>query len=137
MRRIILSKKEIQLERKTFKFKNNDLFLTITQYSNNNRLAILCETEDELYCDLTINLSNTFPLNKNEAHISDIAKTCGLEKALLDAGIIKEVICEEKYNYGTYDFVSFDMNKLKEYDPVGLDNYYKSFNYEPHYIPKI
>jgi len=137
MRRKTLSKKEIKIDRKTFKFKNNDLFLTITQYANNNRLAILCETEDELYCDLTINISNTFPLDMNQAHISDIARTCGLEKALLDAGIIKEVICKEKYNYGTYDCVSFDMKKLKEYDPVGLDNYYKSFNYEPHYIPKI
>ena len=133
-----MSKKEVTLTRKTFNFNDNELFLTITKYANNNRLAILCETKDELFCDLTINLSNvSFPLNRNEAHISDIAKSCGLEKALLDAGIIKEVICEEKYNYGTYDFVSFDMKKLKEYDPVGLDDYYNSLNYEPHYIPKI
>lgn len=132
-----MNKKEVKIDRKTFNFKNNELFLTVTQYSCNNRLAILLETKDDLYCDLTINLTDTFPLDMNQAYISDISRTCGLEKALLDAGIIKEIICKEKYNYGTYDCVSFDMNKLKEYDPVGVDNYYKSFGYESHYIPKI
>jgi len=99
----------------------------------------LCETKDDLYCDLTINLSNShiFPININEAHISEISKSCGLEKALLDAGIIKEIICNEQYNMGKYDFVSFDMEKLKEYDPVGFEKYMNSVEYEIKNIHKI
>lgn len=138
MRRIILSKKEIKIKRKTIKFKGEELFLDVTQYRDNNRLAIICTTKDELYCDLTINLSVSFFLmDMNEAFISDMAKSCGLEKKLLEAGVIKKVICVQPYNYGRYDLVSFDMKKLREFDPIGLDKYYKSFDYELHYSPKI
>ena len=35
----------------------------------------------------------------------------------------KEVQGTHKYNYGEYDLVTFDLEKLKEYDPDGVEKY--------------
>jgi len=43
-------------ERKTLKFKENNLFIQVTQYRSNGNLAILAYTDEELYGDITINL---------------------------------------------------------------------------------
>ena len=37
--------------------------------------------------------------------------------------IIKEVITTVDYNMGKYDLVVFDIEKLKEYDPIGVKKY--------------
>ena len=55
--------------------------------------------------------------------IRDSTKSGGLEKALIEKGIIKEVQGTHKYNYGEYDLVTFDLEKLKEYDPDGVEKY--------------
>ena len=114
-----------------------ELFINICTYQSNNRLAIDCGTEEEPYADITINLPNTFIDSINIGFIDSVTKDCGLEKALLDEGIIKEIICNQPYNYGNYDCVSFDMKKLKEYDPEGFELYMDSIGFEPHYFPKI
>lgn len=66
-----------------------------------------------------------------------MAKSIGLEKALKKEGIIKEIFCEEKYNLGTYDYVAFDLKKLRPYDPDGFDKFMDSIGFEAHYTPKI
>lgn len=107
------------MKAKTFKFDGENLSLQISRYANNDRLAILAFTQDEPYADITINLP-AYSVEKNEGFIDALAKDTGLEQKLIDKGIIKEVITTVNYNMGKYDCVSFDMEKLKEYDLVGV-----------------
>mgnify|MGYP000624407984 CR=1 FL=1 len=116
-------------ERKKLKFKDNNLFIQVEQYQNNGNLAILAYTEDELYGDITINLPG-YSIDEDEGIINAITKDSGLEQKLIEEGIIKEVITTVKYNMGKYDFVVFDMEKLKEYDPKGIEKYQQSFEEE-------
>lgn len=116
-------------ERKKLKFKDNNLFIQVEQYQNNGNLAILAYTEDELYGDITINLQG-YSIDEDEGIINAITKDSGLEQKLIEEGIIKEVITTVKYNMGKYDFVVFDMEKLKEYDPKGIEKYQQSFEEE-------
>mgnify|MGYP000693630382 FL=1 len=44
------------MDRKSLKFKNEELFLEVGQYRNNGNIAIIAYTKDELYGDITINL---------------------------------------------------------------------------------
>lgn len=106
-------------QRKTLKFKDENLTLQVSQYRSNGRIAILAYTEEEPYSDITINLSG-FCLDANEGAIDSLAKSCGLEKALIKKGIIKEVYGTAKYNMGTYDIVAFDLEELRKYDPKGI-----------------
>lgn len=116
-------------ERKTLKFKKNNLFIQVTQYRNNGNLAILAYTDEEPYGDITINLPG-YSIDEDEGIINAITKDSGLEQKLIDEGIIKEVITTVNYNMGKYDFVVFDMEKLKEYDPKGMQKYQQSFEDE-------
>lgn len=116
-------------EKKTLKFKEDELFLEVTQYRSNGNLALLAYTKEELYGDITINLPG-FSVDEDEGIINSITKDSGLEQKLIEKGIIKEVITEVKYNMGRYDFVVFDMEKLKEYDPIGMKKYQESIEEE-------
>lgn len=109
-------------QRKTLKFKGKDLFLQVSQYRNNGNLAIISYMEEEPYSNITINLPGML-LDYDEGFIDSTAKTCGIERKLIKEGIIKEVYGSFQYNLGRYDRVSFDMNKLKEYDPEGIKKY--------------
>lgn len=109
-------------EDKTLKFKNNELYLKVGKYKNNGNIAIIAYTKDDFYGDITINLPAMF-LGIDEGFINSLTKDSGLEKVLLKKGIIKEIIGPFKYNYGTYDKVVFDLEKLKEYDPKGVEEY--------------
>lgn len=108
--------------RKILQFKDNKLFLKVSQYRNNMNLAIIAYTEEDLYGDITINLPGMW-VEENEGFINSYTKSAGLEKILVNKGIIKEVQRTCKYNYGEYDLVTFDIEKLKEYDPEGVEKY--------------
>ena len=116
-------------ERKSLKFKDNNLFIQVTQYRSNGNLAILAYTDEEPYGDITINLPG-YSIDEDEGIINAITKDSGLEQKLIDEGIIKEIITTVNYNMGKYDFVVFDMEKLKEYDPKGMEKYQQSFEDE-------
>lgn len=67
----------------------------------------------------------------DEAFIDPMCKDCGLYQALVDNGVINEVIREKvPYNMGKYDLVRFDMNKLKEFDPKGYEEYLNEIGYD-------
>jgi len=112
----------VKKERKTLKFKENELFLKVGQYRSNDNLAITAYMEEEPYADITINLPGFF-LDSDTAFINELTKDSGLEKKLIKEGVIKEVVGTVKYNYGTYEQVIFNMKKLKEYDPKGVEEY--------------
>lgn len=111
-------------KKKTLKLKGEELFLQISQYRNNGNLAVLAYTEEEPYGNITINLSGYW-LDENEGFIDPIIKHLGLEDELIKKGIIKEIKSTVKYNMGEYDWAVFDMEKLKEYDSVGMEKYKK------------
>ena len=117
------------MDRKSLKFKNEELFLEVGQYRNNGNIAIIAYTKDELYGNITINLSG-YSIDENEGFIQPINKDLGLENALIKKGIIKEVIATVNYNMGMYDMVVFDVEKLKEYDPLGVAKYQQNIEKE-------
>lgn len=109
-------------KRKTLKFKGKNLFIQVSQYRNNGRIAIFAYTEEDLYADITINLPGIC-VDENEGAINSLAKSCGLEQALIKKGIIKEVYGKVKYNMGTYDVVAFNTEELKKYDLEGVKKF--------------
>ena len=116
---------------KSLNFNDEELFFKINSYLHNNRLAILCYTENELFSDITINLPEESINSYDEGFIAPINKDCGLYQELINCGIIKEIIKKNvPYNMGKYDLVKFDMNVLKEYDPKGYENYLSLVGYE-------
>ena len=117
------------MDRKSLKFKNEELFLEVGQYRNNGNIAIIAYTKDDLYGDITINLSG-YSIDENEGFIQPINKDSGLENTLIKKGIIKEVIATVNYNMGMYDMVAFDVEKLKEYDPLGVAKYQQNIEKE-------
>lgn len=113
---------------KTFKFKGEELFLEVGKYGTTGRLAVLAYTKEELYGDVTINLPYTFLDNeKRGAYINEYTKMGGLEDKLIKLGIIEKVVNRVKYNFGTYDEVLFDIEKLREYDKEGVEKYLQDF----------
>ena len=113
------------MKEKTFKFDGENISLEVSRYANNDRLAILAYAEDEPYADITINLP-AYSVEEDEGFIDALAKDTGLEKKLIEEGIIKQVITSVNYNMGKYDCVVFDIEKLKEYDSVGVKEYLDS-----------
>lgn len=116
-------------KKKTLKFGKEKLFLQVTQYINNGNLAILAYTEEEPYGDITTNLSGYW-VDEDEGFIDGLTKDSGLEEKLIKEGIIKEITSTVNYNMGKYDLAVFDMEKLKEYDPKGIEEYKKSLENE-------
>lgn len=102
------------------KFDNQELYLVVASYQNNNRIYLAVETEEEgLYADITINLSDMLLPGKNYIFVSsDMSKE--LRKFLEDKGIIGETLETYQYNMGRYDMAKIDLELIKEYDPEGF-----------------
>lgn len=105
------------------KYKNNNLYLTIDSYQNNNRIYIGIETKNGLYADITINLTNML-LPDNYIFVNnDISSD--LRKFLEEKGIIGKTIETYQYNMGRYDMVNINFDLLKGYDKEGFNLYKK------------
>lgn len=110
--------------KKPININNKDYYFIVTSYRENGRLAIqLTDKDDSLYSDVTINLSDLFVSDIDEAFINDDFNVCSREiyKYLKSKGIIQESFGIFPYNYGKYEYVKFNLEKLKEYDPIGVD----------------
>ena len=111
--------KNPNIEKKIIKYKNHKLSLSIDTYMN-GRLALLgFDNENDMY-DITINLPEMDIKDKSYGFIDSFCKSMGLEKTLLDNGIIKKIVKPVNYNMGCYDLVQFDLKKLNDYDHIGL-----------------
>jgi hypothetical protein len=105
-------------------FKGNNLYLKIASYQNNNRIYIGVETEEELYADVTINLSDMMLLDDDYIFVnSDMTRD--LRNFLEEKQIIGETFTTIQYNMGRYDIAKVDFDILKEYDPKGFNEYEK------------
>lgn len=116
-------------DRKVLKFGRKNLYLEVGAYTFGGELSILAYTKNGLYGDITINL-NGMMAEEYGGFIEPLTKSCGLEKRLIEEGIIKEVIGSVSYNLEKYDEVIFDLEKLKEYDPEGIEEILKEENEE-------
>ncbi len=111
---------------KTIKSKYGELYLNIFAYVNNKRLALELYTEDgELFDDLTINLSNFNVADINEGFLNSFINSSEFDivDILKKEGTIAESYGLRNYNFGRYEYVKFNMEKLKEYDPKGFKKY--------------
>lgn len=109
-------------------FKGDNLYLTIASYQNNNRIYIDIETEEELYADVTINLSDAHLLDDDYIFVnSDMTED--LRDFLEEKNIIGETFSTFQYNMGKYDMVKIDFDILKEYDSEGFKEYEKYNKY--------
>jgi hypothetical protein len=105
-------------------FKGDNLYLKIASYQNNNRIYIGVETEEELYADVTINLSDMMLLDDDYIFVnSDMTRD--LRNFLEEKQIIGETFTTIQYNMGRYDIAKVDFDILKEYDPKGFNEYEK------------
>ena len=111
------------MKQKIINFDGEEIYLVVSRYIN-ERIGILANSiSGEPYANITINLPDIPIFNYNEVFINAECKSFGLENKLLEIGIIKDIIKEVPYNYGKYDLVRLDLEKLKEYDPVGFEKY--------------
>ena len=105
-------------------YKGDNLYLTIASYQNNNRIYIGVETEEELYADVTINLSDMYLLN-NDYIFVDGDMTKDLRNFLEEKQIIGETFTTIQYNMGRYDMAKVDFDIIKQYDPKGFSEFEK------------
>lgn len=108
------------MKRKTLNIDGKEIYLTITRYESNNRLAILAETKEEYYCDVTVNLPECNLDIETMVAIDSDCKNSGLEEKLIKEGIIDCVLYTMPYNFGEYDIAFMNLEKLYEYDPEGF-----------------
>ena len=106
------------------KYNDENLYLQIASYQNNRRIYLAVETEDELYADITINLSDMLIPDDDYIFVnSDM--TTELRNFLEKKKIIGDTIETYQYNMGRYDMAKVDFNLLKEYDPEGFEEFEK------------
>lgn len=128
------------MKNKTVKFNCGNAILNVYNY-NNGRLAIFVnlENSDEPFGDLTINLMCE-PINSYcDAFIDPILNdsTFNLVPNLKKLGIIKESYGMVNYNFGVYEHVKFNLEKLKEYDKKGVNEFLKFKSDDVDYNIKI
>jgi len=83
------------------------------------------ENSNEPFGDLTINLPCE-PINSYcEAFIDPMINdtTFNLVPTLKELGVIKESYGMINYNFGTYEHVKFDLEKLSKYDKKGVKKF--------------
>lgn len=89
-----------------------DYYLTMNHYSNNGRIALFLENEEDFWGDLTINLTDIY-LEPNEVALQSIISKETIKK-LEDLGLFK-VVRKVSYNLGEYIIVELNEDTLKEY----------------------
>lgn len=113
-----------------WEFGHEELALKVSSYANNGCLYIgLYNKEEEgfeQFEDLTVNLpmSSMIPPEPNEAYIDNFLSKENLRfiKAHKLGDILPEV------GFSGYAKVAFDMEKLREFDPKGVEEYLQRRN---------
>ncbi|MCD8013411.1 MAG: DUF4313 domain-containing protein [Lachnospiraceae bacterium] len=116
-----------------WQFGQEEVSLRVASYMNNNSLyvGLICRTEYGLepFGDMTVNLpvSDIVPLKSNEAYINgDMSKSL---LAFIQKNKLGTVLPEVGYSgYGQYAKVAFDMDRLKEFDPAGVERHLQQYS---------
>ena len=103
------------------------MYLEVSSYENNGRLYIgaFNVSDNEFYGDITINIHELFVTNTNECYLNANTNSYGLHliPKMKELGIIAESYGEYSVNYGSYEYVRIDIDKLKKYDKKGVEEY--------------
>jgi len=104
--------------------------LVVTDYEYNHRLAIMLNGADDYFDVLTINLSDLEFTDINQGFISADIDSAFPEiiSTLKELGIIEKSYGYRQYNYGKYELVDFNLEKLKEYDLNGVNNFLQNID---------
>ncbi|RHR25799.1 DUF4313 domain-containing protein [Clostridium sp. AF19-22AC] len=108
-----------------WEFGHEELVIEVGAYAYGDRLYIgLLHKEDgemESFADLTINLPYS-PAEINEAYIDDFARNSKLN--FIKKHKLGKVLPEEGYSgYARYSKVAFNLDRLAELDPKGVEKY--------------
>lgn len=103
---------------------NEDLYLRKSRYRDilaSSEYYGLYNSGNELYCNITINLSGMFNLAENEIYINnDISNE--MLKNICSNGIFKDTKRKQKYNYGEYKIFKVNKKKIKDYIEEEIKN---------------
>ncbi len=119
-------------DRKIFEFNQGRSILEVGFYEKTGRLSVnaflLDDNED--FGSITIDLPYLPIKCYDEAFIDNISNSdlFDIIPKMKELGIIECSYGTKKYNYGTYEYVKFNMDKLKEYDNEGVYNYTTLFS---------
>lgn len=120
-------------KRKMINTQYGKMYIDIGTYDVGKRIAILLYMENgELFDDLTINLPE-LPVKKGEVFINSWLDSKFLD-CFLKEGIIKKYCGKVQYNMGQYNKVELNLNKLKEYDYLGYNEFMGK--YQPFHVCK-
>lgn len=113
-----------------WEFGEETVSLEIGMYANTGRLhiEIITHTKDgpEPFAAMTVNLP-AYSLEPGQAFMSgDISKD--LLRFIRENKLGKVLPYKVHSGFGTYSVVSFDLNKLKEFDPKGVAEFKKAWN---------
>lgn len=116
-----------------WEFGHEELMLDISSYQYGDRLYIglnhLVEGQVESFADLTINLPYS-PAEINEAYIDEFASKSKLD--FIKKHKLGKVLPEEGHSgYGRYSKVAFDLDRLAELDPKGMERYRRLHGLSP------
>lgn len=103
-----------------------DKNIKVYDYVNGNRLAIFLTDDEGDFSDITVNLTDMIINDIDEGFINSNFDTENGRKfidKLKEIGIISYSYGFINYNMGSYELVKFDLDKLKEYDKVGVNKY--------------
>lgn len=119
-----------------WQYGHEEMAVRVASYANNGCLYIglYNKTEDglESFGDLTVNLpvSGMFSMEPNEAYISDFASRDKL--AFIKKHKLGVVLPERGFSgYCSYAKVAFDMERLKEFDPRGVEEHLRQEQKRP------
>ncbi len=109
---------------------NNYLYITIGRYATEGNIYLGLVTEDDSYCDITINLQDVYKPSKESVYLSADLPREVLYK-LIDKEIVSDVLWEEQYNMRTYKLVQIFPEHLKDYlFQEQYDEYFLEKDYE-------
>lgn len=129
-------------EDKKIKTSNGERTLRVFDYFSNGRLALMLYDAEGYQDDITVNLP-FFPVDDIDYGIINGDINCinskgeNLVDTLKELGIIEESYGFYPYNHGSYEYVKFDMKKIKEYDKEGTEKYLNKYKLEEELDIKI
>ncbi len=115
------------MSKKIIEFNQGKATLEVDSYAYDLRLCINVEMVDdyESFGSITIDLHDCYLRDSAEGFIDNSVSSneFDLIPKLKELGIIKESYGRINYNYGSYEYVKFDLEKLKEYDKDGVEKF--------------
>lgn len=113
--------------RKTIKLYDEDCYLSVYNYVDNNRLYLgVSDKNNDIIQDISVNLPEVHA-SYNQIYLTEPLSKDVVNK-LVRLGIISKPIKEIQYNMATAKLVDVNLDKLKDYDNEGVEKYLKNCN---------